>query len=269
MPRDDDFFYEDDDLSGESFEGDEPDEYADEDEDEPYVEEPEEPFDPLDYTGIPQMSHLDVPPEMRSAKALFENDLVRGIQLSDSLWERFANSRELDWFETKAVDKALRRACRLYSEFVRSAFKKKHIPIYRLVTVEGVDRVSTDRLGLCWSRYRHTTGNFFGASTEQPDPQTPGKTVVRQRDAVVNRARVMFDAIITAKVQPRHVWWLKSFNQFLDFGEDEWEVTLLPDVPVDVLEIDGGERFGKKTFSPPIKGNSGPLKKALGWADDL
>ena len=144
------------------------------------------------------------------------------------------------------MDEVLEERVSEYVDFARGAYARGGVTLYRAVAVPSYERLSLSRLGQCWSGRRSGARAYYGPSKEIDE---------------FAESEPRFPVVLTATgVPPTHIDWSKSLEVFVRFGEDEWEVRLLPDVDVAISEIDGGEAFGKKVFSPPVIGNTGFLR---------
>jgi hypothetical protein len=70
--------------------------------------------------------------------------------------------------------------------------------------------------------------------------------------SVAHYSENLADVIIEGRVMPEHVDWEYGYTSFLYYGEDQWEVILLTDSPVEVVKINGVE------LDPHVLGSTGP-----------
>jgi len=154
--------------------------------------------------------YRDVPPFLRDGSAAFR-------------WAK----RHLD-LDEYAMDTEDRAA--LYSDFAHDAYNAGRVQIYRAILIRqnGRPHIRFDCLGKAWSRV------YEGAGVYNPTPAVGnGQTVV-----------------LTGIVNPYDIDWEYGFASFVYYGEDQWEVSLLPKTPVLVTHIDD-DRI------EPVKGSSG------------
>ena len=206
----------------------------------------------------------DVPPFLRSAEAAMEWLDLKGLVEKTDFCEYYYLHREFsedapreEIAKHPEVIRQVRYHRGQYAEFAKEVYAAGVVEVFRTISVESHDRVSLGSLGRYWSRYK--IADSYWASYEEAVVDDPEPGEVEERH----------DVLIKARVEPTAIDWEEGFVAFLVFGEAEWEVRLRPDVPVEVLEVDGGRTLGKKTFSPPVVGNSGPLLPPRGkgaWA---
>lgn len=121
----------------------------------------------------------------------------------------------------------------IYSRFAQSAYREGSITVYRKIRVPVQNdkaAVSWNCLGKAWSSRRAGAGVY---------------------GIVPHQGGHLVEVTITAKVRPSDVDWAFGFTSFLYYGEDQWEVSMLPDSPVLVTAIDDSQ-------VEPFQGNTGP-----------
>jgi len=148
---------------------------------------------------------------------------------------------------------------RTYAAFARSAEDKKGLDIYRAVRARRIADVHLRNLGKSWSRYAKAAASYAGASEWKP--MVVGGRRTLQLVPLYN------ELLIHGRVSPRAVDWEQSFRAFMFWGQAQWEVTLLPHVPVSVVSIRDRDTGALKTFRPPVAGDSGfgERGKETGW----
>lgn len=125
-----------------------------------------------------------------------------------------------------------------YADFAKGAYRSGEIIVYRAVSVPSREHVDFKCLGKAWSREPKGAGVYGSV----PWPRGELKTF-----------------LITGIVEPKDVDWEYGFTSFLYYGEDQWEISLLENSPVEVTEIE-------HTPCPrPIRGSSGPSGET--WGD--
>lgn len=128
------------------------------------------------------------------------------------------------------------RRAEAYSDFAREAYKVKAIDVYRAIQVP----VRNDALQIAWSnlgKYWSQTDAGAGVYGNIPHSERPLREV-----------------LLRGAVEPRYIDWEHGFISFMYYGEDQWEVSLLPMAPVLVTHVDYEE------LADPILGNAGPAK---------
>ena len=159
--------------------------------------------------------YRDVPPFLRTPEHAFAW-AERNVDLGD------------DFEEMRSHYEAL---AELYSDFANDAYDAGRVQIYRAVRVRqnaGL-HVRFDCLGKAWSRERAGAGVYGSAPPFW---------------------RTMQDVVLTGIVNPFDIDWAYGFTSFLIYGEDQWEVSLLPQTPVLVTHIDDAP-------IEPVQGSSG------------
>jgi hypothetical protein len=133
-----------------------------------------------------------------------------------------------------------------YADFARSAQRSRFVDIYRAVRAPRIADVHLMNLGKYWSRYAKTAASYAGASEWKPTKG--GKMILSQ---------LWNELLIHGRVSPNGVDWTEGFKAFIFYGEHQWEVTLLPNVPVWVVSIRDRDTGSRKVFNPAAQGNSG------------
>lgn len=187
--------------------------------------------------GLKRRGYSSLPPFLHSADAAVAWVDMKWLLEQSDFMEVFSYAHDED--EDPYV--SIRERAQDYVAFAKEVYRDGKCRVFRDVLVEGPDRVAVDRLGRYWSRHERQAEVF-----NQMDSPVRGGPVV-----------------LTAEVLPVAIDWAQGLLSYLIWGSAEWEVTLLPDVQVKLLKADGGEKFGVRTFDPPVLGNSGPL--TLKW----
>jgi hypothetical protein len=163
------------------------------------------------------------------------------LQTDAAAW-RWANKNvdmNLDHWDLTMDD--VKARARAYATFARRAEHRGTVDVYRMVLVPSVKDVQIDNLGKYWSRYAKSTGTYAAPvkKTHMGGGRyrlglTPGK-----------------DVLIHGLVAAKDVHWEFGFKNFMFFGENQWELALKRNVPVQVVAI------GSRRLTPPLDGNSG------------
>lgn len=131
---------------------------------------------------------------------------------------------------------------RAYASIARAACKRGCIEVWRAVRVplspEKQSQVRLDRLGVYWS-FDPDAASDYDYVGDGDDTET---------EVVV----------IHARVAAEDVNWASGLHNYVGIP-DECEVQVMPDSPVQVLDV-GGEPCAR-----PVWGNSGPSEVARGW----
>ena len=127
------------------------------------------------------------------------------------------------------------RQAEAYSDFAKEAYDDGHVVIYRAIQVPEINQISWTNLGKSWSRTIEGVG-VYGII---PYEQVPLREVLLQ-----------------GTVKPKDIDWEFGFTSFMYYGEDQWEVSMLPNVPVLVTHVDYDE------LPQPVLGNTGPAKES-------
>jgi len=181
------------------------------------------------------MKHRKVPSFLRDGATAFRWALRHVGDLESYVEEMNEQHRGLG-------DEFYGERAEIYSDFARDVYRDGAVTIYRAVRVpldsEGNPVVHFDDLGKAWSK----------------DPRGAGVFGVVPHSSVETR-----DVVMTGLVKASDVDWEYGFTSFMYYGEDQWEVSLLPNVPVLVTHLDG------VPITPPIEGNSGLVREI--WSD--
>lgn len=172
-----------------------------------------------------------LPPFLKDGRTAFRWALKNVDDLKDYVNEM--NERERGLGEEFYGGRALE-----YASFARGVYNDGSIQIYRAIRVPvgrgGNPKISFSQLGKAWSKERRGAGVYGNVHS------TGGPTV---------------DVVLTGVVEAQGIDWEYGFSSFLNYGEDQWEVSLLPNVPVLVTHIDD------KELDQPILGNSGKAEE--------
>jgi len=169
--------------------------------------------------------YRDVPPFLRDADAAFRWARRNVPSVEEDLfdWPRGSPTYEyaISDYENKAS---------LYSDFADEAYAAGRVQIYRAIRVRqnGHPYIRFDCLGKAWSRTRKGAGVY----------------------GIAPKKNGMQDVVLTGIVNPYDVDWAYGFTSFMYYGEDQWEVSLLPKTPVLVTAIDD-------VAIAPVQGSSG------------
>lgn len=121
-----------------------------------------------------------------------------------------------------------------YSDFADDAYRRGTIEVFRAIEVpldgDGNPLINFGALGKSWSREEGGAGIYSG----NPYGDIPLELVT-----------------LTGTVKPSDVDWEYGYTSFLYYGEDQWEVSMLPNSPVLVTNLD------EEVLPIPIEGNTG------------
>ena len=110
------------------------------------------------------------------------------------------------------------------------------INVYRAITIPragGLANINFDCLGKAWSCEADRAGTY---------------------GQVPYHGDQLIEIVLRAEVAPRYVDWDYGFASFMYYGEDQWEISLLPHSPIAVSAILKPVNYW---FRPPIPGNTG------------
>ena len=140
-----------------------------------------------------------------------------------------------------ADDSTAEDAAYTYADFAGAAFRVGALTVYRAISVpvqkNGALGIRFGCLGTSWSK------NRSGADVYNPVPHSGELKKV----------------VLTGEVAPEDVDWEYALTSFMLYGEDQWEVSLLPNVSVTVTHID------EAPLEPAVEGNTGPTIEQ--WRD--
>ncbi len=125
-----------------------------------------------------------------------------------------------------------------YAAFAYHAVRDGRVVVFRMVCVPSAKDIEVHNLGKAWSAKRHGVGCYnptMGWGWAKPTREI----------------------VITASVSTNDIDWQYGFASFMNYGEDQWEVSMKPNAPVSILAI------GDKTYQPPLEGNTGHARE--GW----
>ena len=128
-----------------------------------------------------------------------------------------------------------------YSDFAHDAFRHGYVVVYRMVRVPRIGdtwQIDMSCLGKAWSKERRGAG-VYGMVPE--DLESTG------------------DILLTATVSAGDIDWEYGFTSFLYYGEDQWEVSMLPDSPVLLTHV------AEEELGEPVVGSTGPAGEV--WKD--
>jgi hypothetical protein len=123
-----------------------------------------------------------------------------------------------------------------YTDHAHWLSAQPQINVYRAITIPragGLANVNFDCLGKAWSCEADRAGTY---------------------GLVPYHGNQLIEIVLWAEVAPRYVDWDYGFASFMYYGEDQWEISLLPHSPVAVRAILKPVNYW---FRPPIPGNTG------------
>lgn len=165
-----------------------------------------------------EVHHRKVPKFLRDARSAFRW-ARRNVDLN------YPDSEDRD--QVRWADSDYRDLANDYAWFAREVYRKGEVTIYRKVRLLPGEEVNLHHLGKAWSRVPEGAGVYGMAPRE-------GR-----------------DVLITGIVRAKDIDWSYGFTSFMAYGRDQWEVSLLPHVPVTVVAIGG------QVLSSPAQGSSG------------
>lgn len=129
-----------------------------------------------------------------------------------------------------------------YLRRIKAFFRDGVVPLYRAVLLPDgaswTQALRTDRMGLSWTLERSSALVYFSPS-----------------GGSFSADEALDGTIVEALVEPTTVDWETSLIQFSTYGEDEWEIRLLPEQMVAIVAVDG------QRLSSPIVGNTGNVRE--------
>lgn len=131
------------------------------------------------------------------------------------------------------------RRAEAYSDFAQEVYEDGEVVIYRAILVpkiNGVPQISLSNLGKSWSRTLDGVGVYGNIPYEEMETK-------------------LLEVVVQGIVKPKDVDWEFGFASFMYYGEDQWEVSLLPNVPVLVTHLEQDE------LPQAVRGNSGPAQE--------
>ena len=136
----------------------------------------------------------------------------------------------------------LRASVAGYLRRIKAFFRDGVVPLYRAVLLPDgaswTQALRTDRMGLSWTLERSSALVYFSPSGES-----------------FSADEALDGTVVEALVEPTAVDWETSLVQFSTYGEDEWEVRLLPEQTIAIVAIDG------QRLVSPIVGNTGSTRE--------
>ena len=142
---------------------------------------------------------------------------------------------DLDNLAPGAGEQHFRELASLYSELARTIYSAGEAELFRAVRVQrdekGVPIISTSKIGKAWSSQVDGAGVYGMA----PDREATG----------------FEDVLLTGIVKPSSIDWKYGYTSFMYYGTDQWEVSLLSNVPVLLTHLDG------EPLDPLIEANTG------------
>lgn len=176
------------------------------------------------------MGNRRIPQFLRNKKAAFGWAIKNVGDIKDYV-------EEMNEEQPRLGDEFYGRRAEAYSDFSKEAYGDGQVVIYRAIQVpaiNGVPQISWSNLGKSWSR----TTSGVGVYGIIPYGQVPLREVLLQ-----------------GIVKPKDIDWEFGFASFMYYGEDQWEVSMLPNAPVLVTHVDYDE------LPEPALGDTGPAQE--------